>query len=122
VEGSSGSVTLRALPWRSATSAGGKRVSRSRQWPRSSTRPRPRMCSGLSRSSTGYSAGCSTRVSTSRLPGRVVISTLPKWTQRRKDRSSRSPDQLTFQFAKKVTLDTPELMCALVEPSRLCHY
>ncbi|MDT5284891.1 MAG: hypothetical protein QOJ20_6086, partial [Mycobacterium sp.] len=63
----------------------------------------------------------STRVSTSRSPGRVMISTLPKWTQRRKDRTSRSPDQLTFQFANKVTLEAPELLCALDEPSRLRH-
>jgi PPOX class probable F420-dependent enzyme len=34
--------------------------SRSKQWRRSSTRRTPRMCSGLSRSATGHSAGCST--------------------------------------------------------------
>jgi hypothetical protein len=50
-----------------------------------------------------------------------MISTLPKWTQRRKDRTSRSPDQLTFQFANKVMLEAPELLCALDEPSRLRH-
>ena len=43
-----------------ATCVGGPRVSRSKQWRRSSTRRRPRMCSGLSRSATGQSADCST--------------------------------------------------------------
>jgi hypothetical protein len=28
------------------------------------------------------------------------------------------PDQLTFQFAKKITIEAPELLLACVEPSR----